>query len=86
MAFDPTNGDLYLSGDGTGIYAYDRTSAVRGALIPGTGDGALNGLGFDLAFQTREEVIINKTPIPGTIFLLLAGLGVLGLHRRLGLG
>lgn len=81
LAFDPTNGDLYMSGDGTGIYAYGRTTAVRGAMIPGTGDGALNGLGFDLAFQTRE-VPINQTPIPGTLALLGIGLGGLGAFRR----
>ena len=75
LAFDPTNGDLYMSGDGTGVYAYDRVSAVRGALIAGTGDGALNGLGFDLAFQTREVPI--GIPLPGTLWLLLAGLGAL---------
>ncbi len=84
LAFDPTNGDLYMSGDGTGIYAYDRTTAVRGALIAGTGDGALNGLGFDLAFQTREVAI--NAPIPGTVPLLLAGLGILALRRRRGPG
>jgi hypothetical protein len=78
IAFDPTNGALYMSGDGTGIYAYDRTTAVRGALIPGTGDGFLNGLGYDLAFQTREAPI----PEPGTLALLLAGAGVLGGNRR----
>ncbi len=80
LAFDPTNGDLYMSGDGTGIYAYGRTTAVRGALIPGTGDGSLNGLGFDLAFQTREEAL--GVPLPGTLALLLSGLGLLAMRRR----
>ena len=80
LAFDPTNGDLYMSGDGTGIYIYDRTTAVRGALIAGTGDGALNGLGFDLAFQTREAPI--GVPSPGTLWLLLAGLGAMVMRQR----
>lgn len=79
LAFDPTNGDLYMSGDGTGVYAYDRTSAVRGALIAGTGDGALNGLGFDLAFQTRDAPI-GSIPLPGTLPLVLLALAGLGLR------
>ena len=80
LAFDPTNGDLYMSGDGTGIYSYGRVSAVRGALLAGTGDGALNGLGYDLAFQTREAPI--GVPLPGTLWLLLAGLGALVMRQR----
>jgi hypothetical protein len=65
IAFDPTNGDLYMSGDGTGIYKYGRTSAVRGDLIPGTGDGFLNGLGYDMAFQTTTKVISDApAPLP----------------------
>lgn len=82
LAFDPTNGDLFLSGDGTGIYAYNRSTAARGALIPGTGDGSLNGLGFDLAFQTREQVIA-VVPEPGSLALVLVGFGALvGRIRR----
>lgn len=78
IAFDPTNGDLYMSGDGTGVYGYDRVTAARGALIPGTGDGALNGLGFDLAFQTRDTPI----PLPATLCLVMVGLGTLVLRQR----
>ncbi len=81
LAFDPTNGDLFMTGDGTGIYAYDRTTAVRGGLIAGTGDGALNGLGFDLAFQTRE-VPIGDIPLPGTLALAMLALAALGLRQR----
>lgn len=63
IAFDPTNGNLYMSGDGTGIYAYNRATGARGALLPGTGDGSLNGLGFDLAFQTRVDTIPEPTSL-----------------------
>ena len=78
IAFDPTNGNLFMSGDGTGIYSYDRNTAVRGALIAGTGDGSLNGLGYDLAYQTIETTI----PEPGTFALVLAGCCSLLLFRR----
>jgi hypothetical protein len=78
IAFDPTNGDLYMSGDGTGIYAYNRSTAVRGALIAGTGDGFLNGLGYDLAFQTRTSPI----PEPGTLALMFIGFGMLARQWR----
>lgn len=79
IAFDRTNGDLYMSGDGTGIYAYNRVTAVRGALIPGTGDGFLHGLGFDLAFQTLEKPL-NGVPEPSTLVL---GLGLAATAIRL---
>lgn len=79
IAFDPTNGDLYMSGDGTGVYQYDRVTAVRGALIPGTGDGSLNGLGYDLAFQTTTSSIHG---VPGPLPIL--GIGTaLAFSRRL---
>lgn len=81
IAFDPTNGDLYMSGDGTGIYAYNRTTAVRGALIASTGDGSLNGLGYDLAFQTREQTI--PVPEPESLALMLLGVGAMaGQYRK----
>ena len=80
IAFDPTNGDLYMSGDGTGIYNYNRSTAVRGALIAGTGDGFLNGLGYDLAFQTRTAPI--TVPEPGSLALMLLGVGALTWQYR----
>lgn len=73
VAFDPTNGDLYLSGDGTGIYAYDRNTAVRGAVIPLTASSYLNGLGYDLAMQALDAPI----PTPTSISLALAALALL---------
>ena len=81
IAFDPTNGNLYMSGDGTGIYAYNRNTAARGALLPGTGDGFLNGLGFDLAFQTRVDTI----PEPSSLALVALGFGACAcsLRRRI---
>jgi len=85
IAFDPTNGDLYMSGDGTGVYAYGRTSAVRGALIAGTETcGPFCGVGYDLAFQTLE-VPIGQTPEPGTLWLALLGMAGMAasLRRRL---
>lgn len=62
MAFDPTNGDLYMSGDGTGIYKYDRITAVRASLVAGTGNGSLQGIGWDLAFQTRTVPLGYRCP------------------------
>lgn len=79
IAFDPTNGDLYMSGDGTGVYQYDRVTAVRGALILGTGDGSLNGLGYDLAFQTTTSSI---NTVPGPLSILGIG-SALAVSRRL---
>jgi hypothetical protein len=71
IAFDPTNGDLYMSGDGTGVYRYGRTTAVRGPLIADTGDGNLNGLGYDLAFQTTTTSI--EVAVPGPLPVLGVG-------------
>ena len=73
VAFDPISGDLYLSGDGTGIYAYDRNTAVRGAVIPLTASSYLNGLGYDLAMQSLDRPIPNPT----SISLVLAALALL---------
>lgn len=67
IAFDPTSGDLFMSGDGTGIYSYGRNTAIRGNIIPGTATSYLNGLGFDLAAQTIE------VPEPGTVILVFVG-------------
>jgi RHS repeat-associated protein len=63
IAFDPTNGDLYMTGDGTGIYSYHRDTAVRESLITSTGDGSLNGLGFDLAFQTVSQSADDESQV-----------------------
>ena len=81
IAFDPTNGDMYMSGDGTGIYAYDRVTAVRGPLITSTGDGFLNGLGYDLAFQTKEN--FNQVPAPLPIMAVGSAFGSIRTLRRL---
>jgi hypothetical protein len=51
-----------MSGDGTGIYRYDRTTAVRGPLVLGTATGNLVGIGWDLAFQTRDVPLGYSCP------------------------
>ena len=71
IAFDPTNGSLYLSSDADGIYQYDPLTAALLGQVPGT-----TGIGWDLAFQTRE-VSINDAPEPGS--LALVGLAIAGL-------
>jgi hypothetical protein len=72
VAFDPTNGDLYLSGDGENFSLWDRNAAtLTNYLFDSTGMDT--GMGFDLAFQTVPE--------PASL-LLLVGLGLLARRRR----
>lgn len=78
VAFDPTNGDLYLSGDGTGIYAYDRTTALRGTVLAGTASSYLNGLGYDLAMQALDAPI----PTPASLPLVMLALAALASTTR----
>jgi hypothetical protein len=64
VAFDPTNGDLYLSGDGEKFSLWDRnTATVLNYIVDSSGKDS--GMGTDLAFQTVPE--------PATIALLAIG-------------
>jgi hypothetical protein len=72
VAFDPTNGDLYLSGDGENFSIWNRSTAVLVNYLPIGGPDT--GLGFDLAFQTVPE--------PGALVLLGLGGLMVGWRRR----
>jgi hypothetical protein len=77
VAFDPTNGDLYLSGDGEKFSLWDRTNATLTNYLVGSA-GQDTGMGFDLAFQT-----VTTVPEPATWALAGIGcVGALGLVRR----
>jgi hypothetical protein len=77
VAFDPTNGDLYLSGDGEKFSLWDRSNAtLTNYLFSPTGQDT--GMGYDLAFQTT-------VPEPATISLLcIAGIAgaVISIRKR----
>jgi hypothetical protein len=62
IAFDPTNGDAFLSGDGQGVYSFSTSTPT---LISGTN----NELGWDLANQVlgcSETRPIRTLCVPGT--------------------
>ena len=76
IAFDPTNGDLFLSGDGDGVHSYNRTTSLKGASLVASGAD-----GWDLAFQTT--VVPSAVPEPGIMGLLIgSGVGAGFLLRR----
>lgn len=75
IAFDPTNGDLYLSGDGEKFSLWNRNAATLTNYLLDS-SGADTGMGFDLAFQTVPE--------PATLVLLmLGGMAALGKRKSL---
>ena len=76
IAFDPTNGHLYMSSDADGIYEYDAATAVFLSQVPNTA-----GIGWDLAFQTRE-VATNDAPEPGSLALFGLAMAGLAASRR----
>jgi hypothetical protein len=73
VAFDPTNGDLYLSGDGERFSLWDRSTASLLNYIMDAG-GQDSGMGTDLAFQTVPE--------PSALLLLASGAVAVGWRRR----
>jgi hypothetical protein len=77
VAFDPTNGDLYLSGDGEEFSLWDRSNATLTNYLVGSA-GQDTGLGYDLAFQT-----VTTVPEPATWALLgICAAGAVVLVRR----
>lgn len=73
VAFDPTNGDLYLSGDGEKFSLWNRNNATLTNYIFDSA-GNDTGMGFDLAFQTVPE--------PATMLLLSLGGFVIRCKRK----
>lgn len=71
VAFDPTNGDLYMSGDGQSFSLWDRNNATVTSYIVDA-NGLDSQMGTDLAFQT----------VPEPASLLLLGVAGLFLRRR----
>jgi len=75
VAFDPTTGDLYLSGDGEKFSLWDRINAKLTNYIFDS-SGSDTGMGFDLAFQTVPE------PASLSLIGMVAG-GFVFIRRRL---
>ena len=79
VAFDPTNGVLYLSGDGEKFSLWNRSTATLVNYLNGSSGGD-TGMGYDLAFQTTKDYII---PEPSSLLALLTGVGAfVGLAAR----
>lgn len=73
VAFDPTTGGLYLSGDGERFSLWNRSAATLTSYLVNSGGDT--GMGYDLAFQqTRDPVV----PEPSSLLALLSGMGALG--------
>ncbi|MBC7526304.1 MAG: PEP-CTERM sorting domain-containing protein, partial [Chthonomonadaceae bacterium] len=79
VAFDPTTGDLYLSGDGSRFSLWNRNNAtLTNYILQGGND---SGMGVDLAFQ--QKVKPQDVPEPSSLLSLAIGVGALfGFARR----
>jgi hypothetical protein len=73
VAFDPTNGNLYLSGDGEKFSLWSRSAASLTSYLMDS-SGSDTGMGYDLAFQTTKDGIV---PEPSSLLTLLGGFGTL---------
>jgi hypothetical protein len=69
VAFDPTNGDLYLSGDGEKFSLWDRNTATLTSYLMDSA-GMDSGMGYDLAFQTVPEPSASAVLALGFVALL----------------
>src|SRR5207244_4437176 len=93
LAYNRLTGDLYASGDGTGVYQIDRRTGLI-IIDPTTGQKKNVGnnahppdtrfIGTDLAIQADTIPLVGPVPVPDPATLLLIGLGlaVIGYARH----